>query len=504
MSRLSIILFTLLISHFSMLAHAALKQRPSLVRATYEQIDLPDNETMGLLGTNYLLHLNRNIYAGLGIYSAVSGKRGGFFTGGLEAGFKTKMGKLWELDAGLFVGGGGGGAAPQGGGLMIRPHVGLQYKTAIGKIGLQFSQVDFPDGDIKSKQLSLSYEKAFTTLFSPHWLQEKRVSSYDHQTIRKLRPATQDLSAIIQSYNLPVGTLNVDGQVQDKNMSLVGIEWDYFLNDTTFFRLQPLGALGGDSDGYASLLMGLGYRYKLTNNTSVKVAASIGASGGGRLSTGGGFTADAAVNLQHHFNNGLLIGLRAGVVGAPDGDFEAKSLGLLVGYSDQAPSNRKFTAADVKPRHWRLRATHQTYRPRGDTSRKFSTTPDTRNVHLFGLQTDLFINNNVYLSGQAIGAYDGGAGGYAAGLVGAGYVTPLWKNSRLLLNTELLVGAAGGGGLAVGDGLVSQAMVGLGYRTSRASSLHASYGRIKSHNGHFEADVINLTYGLRFSTLAWR
>ena len=163
-----------------------------------------------------------------------------------------------------------------------------------------------------------------------------------------------------------------------------------------------------------------------------------------------------------------------------------------------------FSGRDVKPRHWRVRTTHQTYRPRGDTRRKGQTSPDKRDIHLFGLQSDIFLNRNTYLTGQAIGAYDGDAGGYAAGLVGVGYMTPLWKNSRMLFNAELLGGAAGGGGLAVGDGLISQAMIGLGYRTSRATSLQASYGIIKSNNGNFEADVINLTFALRFSSLTWR
>jgi len=504
MKKLTCLFILLAWGNFSVTSQAAFKQRPSMFRLTAEQIDLPDNETMGLVGTSYLLHLNRNIYAGLGIYSAVSGKRGGFFTGGLEAGFKKRMGPLWEFDAGIFVGGGGGGSAPQGGGLMLRPHVGLQYKTGIGKIGLQLSQVDFPNGDIDSQQIALNYEKAFNTLFSAHWLKEKRVRSYDNFTIRKNKPATQDVSFIVQNYDLPADSRNTDGNIQDKNMTLVGIEWDYFFDDNTFFRLQPLGALGGDSDGYASLLMGLGYRYNITNKTSLKLAGTLGASGGGRVATGGGFTADAAMNLQHRFDNGLLLGLRAGVVGAPDGDFEATSLGLLLGYSDHPPAKKVFSGADIKPRHWRVRATHQTYRPRGDTRRKFSNVEDSRDIHLFGLQTDMFMNNHIYLTGQAIGAYDGDAGGYAAGLIGAGFMTPMWENSRLLFNTELMVGAAGGGGLAVGDGLVSQAMLGVGYRTSRASSLQASYGRIKSHNGHFEADVINLTFGLRFSTLAWR
>jgi len=486
------------------IAQSALKTRPSKLRLTFEELDLPGNEKMGLLGSSYLVHLNSHIYAGLGIYSAVTGQRGGFFTGGLEAGFKKKMGNNWEFDAGMFIGGGGGGAAPQGGGLMLRPHIGLLYKTDIGNLGLQFSQIDFPNGDIDSNQIALTYDRPLSILLSGRWLQEARLRSISRKFIRKNKPANQDFSLLIQNYNLPDNTLNTENTIQDDNMSLIGIEWDYYFAENSFFRLQPLGALGGGSDGYASLLMGLGYRYPFTKQTHLKLAGTLGASGGGRVDTDGGFTADAAVTLQHRFNNGLLLGLRAGLVGAPDGDFKANSLGLLIGHSDQAPAKKRISSTDLKPRHWRLRATHQTYMPKGDTRRKGKTTPDKQDVHLFGLQTDIFLNRQLYLTGQAIGAYDGDAGGYAAGLVGAGLMTPLWKNSRLTFNAEALVGAAGGGGLAVGDGLVSQAMIGLAYRTSRSTSLQLDYGLIKSHNGNFEADVLNLTFGLRFSTLTWR
>ena len=60
------------------ISQAAFKQRPSKLRVTLEEIEISPNENMGLLGTSYLLRLNKNIYTGLGIYSAVTGERGGF------------------------------------------------------------------------------------------------------------------------------------------------------------------------------------------------------------------------------------------------------------------------------------------------------------------------------------------------------------------------------------------------------------------------------------------
>jgi len=481
-------------------SYASLHKRPTLLRLTAEEIDLPAGEKMGLLGSSYLVRLNRHLYAGLGIYSAVTGKRGGFFTGGLETGLKFNLGKKLELDAGVFVGGGGGGAAPQGGGLMLRPQLGLMYKTAIGKIGLQVSHVRFPDGDISSSQIAISYEQPLSLILSANWLSATRLGGLS----KKYRPAEQDFSVIAQRYQLPTGTQNTNGSIQDAAMSLIGVEWDVLFSRHGFARLQTLGALGGNSDGYASVLMGAGYRYPLTHHTEFKVAASLGASGGGRVDTGGGFTHSISLNLQHRLGNGLLLGAKAGYVNAPGGDFSATSYALYLGRSDRAPASKSFSVSQVRPRHLRLRLAHQTYLTTGDTRRKGQTLPDKRNVDLTGLQTDVFINKNIYLTGQALGAYDGGAGGYASGLIGVGMIKPLWKNSRVFMNAEALVGAAGGGGLAVGDGLVGQLMFGLGYQTSRSTSLIMSVGKIKSKGGNFEADVVNLNFGFRFTTLGWR
>jgi hypothetical protein len=37
-----------------------------------------------MLGGNYLININKNIQFGPAVYGAVTGKRGGFFTGGAE------------------------------------------------------------------------------------------------------------------------------------------------------------------------------------------------------------------------------------------------------------------------------------------------------------------------------------------------------------------------------------------------------------------------------------
>ena len=84
------------------------------------------------------------------LYGAATGRRGGFFTGGYTLGLEKKLIENWILDAGGYVGAGGGGSAAQGGGLMIRPHIGLKYNLNWSLLGLNYTYVDFPNGDISS------------------------------------------------------------------------------------------------------------------------------------------------------------------------------------------------------------------------------------------------------------------------------------------------------------------------------------------------------------------
>ncbi|MDA9728720.1 hypothetical protein N9U52_00545 [Prochlorococcus sp. AH-736-N17] len=69
----------------------------------------------------------------------------------------------WILDAGTYVGAGGGGAAAQGGGLHIRPHIGLKYDFSWSVLGLNYTYVDFPNGDISSDAIAISLDFPFSS-----------------------------------------------------------------------------------------------------------------------------------------------------------------------------------------------------------------------------------------------------------------------------------------------------------------------------------------------------
>ena len=128
---------------------------------TYESLNLPGGEAMGMLGGDYLVSVNDHLRIGVGAFGAVQGERGGFITLGVEGELQERIGDNLLSHAALFVGAGGGHGsnALTGGGLMLRGDLGLTYEThGYGNIGMGISHVRFPSGDISSTQPYVQYD----------------------------------------------------------------------------------------------------------------------------------------------------------------------------------------------------------------------------------------------------------------------------------------------------------------------------------------------------------
>ena len=118
-------------------------------------------------------------------------------------------------------------------------------------------------------------------------------------------------------------------------------------------------------------------------------------------------------------------------------------------------------------------------------------------VNNMGAQADYFLSPNWYLTGQGMAAYSGNAGSYMTGLVGVGGHLPLSDN--WFIEAEALVGAAGGGTLNMGSGLVGQYNIGLGYQLTKALSLMVTGGQMAAANGDFRANVVGVSLGYKFN-----
>jgi len=478
----------------------ALESTQGLLRFSFEELRLPQDEKMGLMGGAFLYDINRWFAMGLGSYGAITGERGGFITLGIAAELKRVLNDHLDLNSGLFVGAGGGrgGFTLQGGGLMLRPHLGVSLKTGEwGDVGFGFSHVRFPNGNIRSTQPYLLYAFPFELYISQAWIDKP---TFTQEADQALPAAEREISAVYRRYQVPSGVATDGGKPQYSSLDLMGVEWVLALENNLFLKLESEGAMGGRSNGYMQILVGGGYRLKLSEATFAKIATQVGVAGGGSVSTGGGFIYDISLGLQQYVTDALYLGLSGGFVDAPDGRFKATSYSLQLGTRYGVPivqhePKRLSSLSDYEWRHLRLRVTHQTYIEGRSTWRSHHAD---ESVDLLGIQMDYFIGENIYLNGQGIGAYDGNAGGYMTGLWGLGYHLPI-SNTPVFLDLEGLLGAAGGGGLDVAGGLVWQGNIGLGYRLSESLALIGSAGYMSAPKGNFRAKLFGLSLAYHFT-----
>ena len=474
--------------------------RNRTLRFSFEEIDMPDaGEQMGLYSIGAYDQLNPWLYGGITLYGAASGYRGGFFTGGYTLGVEHQLTDNWTLDAGGYVGAGGGGAAAQGGGLMIRPHIGLKYDFNWSELGVNYTYVDFPNGDISSDAIALSLDIPFS---SPTFNWENdglTIADYfgaDWSTVSSHR---SHLAARVRVYSPANGSKTTSGESLSNSLGLVGVEYSYFLNDNWFSTFETSGAVSGGVGGYAELLAGIGYRLPLTKDDRLALlpALTIGGAGGGSVETGGGFVARANLGLEYRLFPDLSLIFDGGYLTAPDGNFDTQYLGFNLAYVmetfAQDQKGTPLTETDpIQTTKWRFRPAHQWY---FDAQRKGGSS---RDMQLMGGKIDWMGGDWWYLSGQGLSAYEGGAGGYSEGHWGVGILGPSWKNWQFY--GEMLIGAGGGGGVDSGSALLYKPSIGLEYKLNKDFSLQTGIGKVISKEGNLDANTFDASLIWRFRT----
>ena len=474
--------------------------RNRILRFSFEEIDMPDvGEQMGLYSIGAYDRLNPWLYGGITLYGSATGRRGGFFTGGYTFGVEHKFTDKWILDAGGYVGAGGGGEAAQGGGLMIRPHLGLKYDFGLSALGLNYSYIDFPNGDISSDALALSLDIPFSSPTLSWDDDGLNAADYFGTGLNNISRHRSHLAARVRSYYPSSGSRNTSGGSLDDSLGLVGVEYSYFLDKNWFATFETAGAVSGGVGGYAELLAGLGYRFPLTKDDRLALlpALTIGGAGGGAVDTGGGFVARGNLGLEYRLTPDLSLIMDGGYLTATDGNFDTPYIGLNFAYvletfaQDQKGSPLKKTDL-IKTNKWRFRPAHQWY---FDAQRKGGSS---RDMQLFGGKIDWMGGDWWYLTGQGLSAYGGGAGGYSEGHWGVGVLGPKWKNWQLY--GEMLIGAGGGGGVDSGSALLYKPSIGLDYNLNKDLSLQTGIGKVISKEGNLDANTLDLSLIWRFGT----
>jgi hypothetical protein len=474
---------------------AVLRSKPALLRMSYEVLDIGPSETMGLAGVHYLVNVHPDWYVGASGFGALAGERGGFFTGGFTVGTGKRFASKWLLDAGLFVGGGGGGSAPQGGGLMLRPHLGISRDIGSVMLGAGVSHVRFPDGGIDSTQLNLSLGIPFDVYYGRASDAGKAVYAGD---LFGLKLRETEWLATAGEYRPADKAKTTAGAAMTSPLKRVGFEYRRHLDGHRYFLVETAGAMGGQSDGFAELLAGAGYRVPLLSpRLHLSASLAAGGAGGGQIDTGGGLVAKARVGLDYDLTPSLKLGVEGGRIesaGSFSANFYNLSLGYRLGEVGAGEGGHDGRSIDgVRLAKWRLSGVQHTSL---DAARKNGSDQD---LSMIGLKIEKFLTDSLYLTGQAHGAYVGDAGGYAVGLIGAGWEIPLREDRRLSFNAEVAVGAAGGGGVDVGGGGIIQPQLGLTWRLNSRFAARIEAARVKALEGKLDSNVVGIGLTYEFS-----
>jgi hypothetical protein len=199
---------------------------------------------------------------------------------------------------------------------------------------------------------------------------------------------------------------------------------------------------------------------------------ALGFGGGGDVDTGGGLIASAGAGIAVPIFPGFEAEIGAQVTQAIDGDFTAVAPYLRASLRFGGKPSGPYT--DV--RRWQLSMGLSHQEPNAGFRKPGVTA--TAAPALFETSLDLFLTENAYFTGNAQTVVAGDAGGYAIGLLGLGYAMPL--SDRWTLSVEGHMGAAGGGGVDTGGGLVGGARVEMDYHLTDTLSLSAGVGALRS------------------------
>ena len=449
------------------------------IRLGGEYIHLPERERIGLLGMTELLNVSGDWWAGPGVYGSVSGVHGGFFVPGFEGAWSHAFNDWLAVDAGLFAGGRGGGAAPVGGGLMLRPHLDIVFRTRGFYAGPTFSKVWFPNGQIHSNQIGWMINVDSSFRYRPADFTGAATDGsatglgFDH------------VDAMV-TFAKPHASTTTAGAPLTGRIGLVGLRAERVVDGPLWAGIETAGAASGGVAGYAEVLGTAGLRWPVIGDRlSLGVRGAVGLGGGGGIDTGGGVLLKTSAGMTLKLTDTLGIGAELGLVDAPNGHYKAETAAVSLNWALDVPQRDLgdwFNTRPGVPTRMEFGSGVERYR----AARKDG---HTEALEAVVLQVNRFIAPNVYLTGQAHSAFAGGAGAYSVGLFGVGAQLPV--ASRVRLGLEALGGAAGGGGVDTQGGAVLQARAYADVALTDSLSLRVGAGKIKSVHGGLGAPVVD-------------
>jgi hypothetical protein len=483
-----------------------LPSAPVEISVTAEQVHVGGGVHMGMLGLDYRRLFTPQWSAGLSAYGAATGDRGGFFAWGAHGTYRQTWGP-WQAETGLFAGGGGGSPAWVGGGLMLRPHVELSRAVGAWRLGVGASRVKFPNGQVDSSQPYVSLRWSADRYLGPGG----GAPSLAWDAAGSARAADSELAGVLGVYR-PTrppgrGETGKQGSLQYGGLAYRrSLDTGPVLGATPYVGLTTLGAVGGGYDGYAELTgaMGLQWRAAMWPSLALRIEAALGAGGAGAtVDTGGGGLAKASGALVWQATPNVSMSAVLGHVRSL-GRFDANEarLELAWRFRDILPAGAGGGRRTEGPAPAELAWTP--WSVCAGWSRYASTLRDDGSsspMGMIALRLERRFGPHWRLVTQASTAATGQAGGYAAGQIGAGWMSQRLAGSPLQWGLEASVGAAGGGSVRVDGGRIGQAQLQARYALSPDWAVQIDVGRLRSLRGDLSTPLLGVSLVSLFSML---
>jgi hypothetical protein len=467
-------------------ADALDRRSPTSVVFGAESVRLPNDERMGLVGGTLLFEAD-GWWFGPGLYGAASGERGGLFVGGVEVQRRWRLGP-GTLVAGLFAGGGGGAAAPVGGGLMLRPA--LSWLADLGPLqaGLSYSAVRFPSGDISSSQFGLVVS----------WDGEFHHGALDQVGSAGASGSRSGLGADTLAGTLTTYDLRGTGGA-DRRIGLGGIRLDRLVEGAPLggrwhWGVEAAAAASGDAAGYMEVLGHGGWDLPLTPGGALRagVRGALGLGGGGAVPTGGGAIAKVALNASLAITPSVRTGLEFGRLVALDTPMYAPTAQWWLSVDLQpTPDTTGLRRGTLARTEWTAAIQHYANAARRDGSEQA--------LQTFGIKFARYASEHLYATGQGYLAFAGDAGAYGTGLVGLGLAT---RPGPWRAGAELMVGAAGGGGVATQGGAIVQALAWGAWSWRPELELRVGVGGVRARDPGLSTPIFEVSITRAFAELA--
>ena len=445
------------------------------IESDFDSLSSPKTTIKGLHRLFIGIPVGENLSFGQAVYSGASGDGGGAFFWGLEATKRFPIAPKVNFALSGFLGGGGGAAQVVGDGTMWRVGaVGEYALTPNWALRAGISRMAISGAPINdwATSFGLRYQISSAT--------DRKSNDDIKLTAAKFRTSR---------FQFP-NTLSRSGKSQNP-LQLMGAEASFSIRSGYDAFLGADGAVSG-GDGYMQILGGLRRHFSL-GPISVFGQTSIGFGGGGDVNTGGGLIAGAAVGTSFPIGETFSLDLTYGILQAIDSN--------ISGHGAQIGLSRNFARHPSQKDHrkqqkWQVGIGLSMQSPNSTYMKSRS------NVGIEPVMQessiDFFVGEKTYLTGNAQTTISGGVAGYAVGLVGLGHefnINDFWRFS-----IEAHVGAAGGGGVDVGKGLMGGARIEADYILNSENSISLGLGFLTSFDGGLNVPIVQLGYKHRFKT----